>query len=316
MCRLRLRQPRRLRLLRQTPRARSRAAVAGTSAAAVKALREQTGAGMMDCKRVLQDADGDAEKAAELLRERGLAKAGKREGRATSEGVIAIALAGSEGGMVELGCETDFVARTDAFVALAESMAAVVVADAGVDGPDTLLAREADGEKLADRVIAAIAALGENVVVKRTARLSVNGDGLVGGYVHAGAKLGVLVALEGCTGDAVEKAAKDLAMHVAAADPSPAAVGRQGISEALLDSERKIYRKQAEQEGKPEKVIDRIVEGKVNKFLADVVLTEQAFVKDPNCSIQEFLAAAGKEAGGELKVVAFERFKLGEAGGE
>ena len=149
--------------------------MSGISAAAVKALREQTGAGMMDCKRVLQDADGDPKRAAELLRERGLAKAGKREGRATSEGVIALAIVGSEGGMVELGCETDFVARTDDFAALAESLAGAVAADAGIDSPDALLARSLDGEKLADRVTAAIASLGENVVVKRTARLSVNG---------------------------------------------------------------------------------------------------------------------------------------------
>ena len=268
----------------------------------------------MDCKRVLQDAGGVAEKAVELLRERGLAKAGKREGRATSEGVIAIAIAGCNGGMLELGCETDFVARTDDFAALAESLVGVVAADAAVDSPDALLEREADGEKLAVRVTAAIAKLGENVVVKRTARLSVNGSGLVGGYVHAGGKLGVLVALEGQAGDAVERAAKDLAMHVAAADPSPVAVDRQDVSEALLDSERQIYRKQAEQEGKPEKVIDRIVEGKVNKFLADVVLTEQAFVRDPDRSIAEVLRDAGKEAGGDVAVVAFERFKLGDAG--
>jgi len=287
--------------------------VAGISAAAVKALREQTGAGMMDCKRVLQDAGGDVEKAVELLRERGLARAGKREGRATSEGVIAIAIAGSNGGMVELACETDFVARTDDFATLAESLAGTVAADAGIDGPDALLARKADGEKLADRVVAAIAKLGENVVVKRTARVSVNGSGLVGGYVHAGGKLGVLVALEGQTGAVLETAAKDLAMHVAAADPSPTAVDREGVSEALLDSERKIYRKQAEQEGKPEKVIDRIVEGRVNKFLSDVVLTEQAFVKDPDRSIGEFLSEVGTEAGGDVAVVAFERFKLGEA---
>lgn len=288
--------------------------MAEITAAAVKALREQTGAGMMDCKRVLQDAGGDLEKAGELLRERGLAKAGKREGRATSEGVIAIAATGSEGGMVELGCETDFVARTDDFVALAESLAEAVASDSAIEGPDMLLEREAGGEKVADRVTAAIAKLGENIVVKRTARLSVNGDGLVGGYVHAGGKLGVLVALAGQTGGVVEAAVKDLAMHVAAADPSPASVNRDGVSEALIDSERNIYRNQAVQEGKPEKVIDRIVEGKVNKFLADVVLTEQAFVKDPDRSIGEFLGDVGKEAGGEVSVVAFERFKLGEAG--
>jgi elongation factor Ts len=291
--------------------------VAEISAAVVKALREQTGAGMMDCKRVLQDAGGDVARATELLRERGLAKAGKREGRATSEGVIAIATGGGRGGMVELGCETDFVARTDDFGSLANRLAAAVAADAGIDGPERLLEEELDGEKAADRIRAAIAKLGENVVVKRTARLAVAGAGVVGGYVHAGGKLGVLVALEtGASGAAVEGLAKDLAMHVAAADPSPVAIDRSGVSESLLESERRIYRKQAEQEGKPAKILDRIVEGKVSKFLKEVVLVEQAFVKDPDRTVTDLLRDVGKEVGAGVTVTGFRRFKLGEVAAE
>jgi elongation factor Ts len=287
--------------------------VAKISAAAVKTLRDQTGAGMMDCKRVLQDADGDLEKAVELLRERGLAKAGKRQGRATSEGVIAVSIGDGIGGMVELGCETDFVARTDDFAALTSRLAAAVAAAASIDGPEKLLASDVDGESAADRVKAAIAQLGENVVVKRTARIAVDAGGVVGGYVHAGGKLGVLVGLETSgSGAGVEGLSKDLAMHVAAADPSPLAVDRDGVAPDLLESERKIYRKQAEQEGKPEKVIDRIVEGKLNKFLADVVLLEQPFVKDPDRSIRELLRDVGKEEGVEIAVAGFQRFKLGE----
>jgi len=278
--------------------------VAEISAAAVKALRDKTGAGMMDCKRVLTDADGDIDKAVELLRERGLAKAGKREGRATSEGVIAISLVGSAGGMVEIGCETDFVARTDDFSALATSLAEAIAGDAAIDAPDALLEQEIGGEKVADRVSAAIAKLGENVVVKRVARLAVDG-GHVGGYVHAGGKLGVLVGLDSAAGDA-EALAKDLSMHVAAADPSPVAVSRDDVPAELLESERKIYRAQAEQEGKPEKVIERIVDGKLKKFLADVVLVEQAFVKDPDKAVKDLL--------GDVSVTGFERFKLGETG--
>ncbi|MBW2271103.1 MAG: elongation factor Ts [Deltaproteobacteria bacterium] len=278
--------------------------MAEISAAAVKALRDKTGAGMMDCKRVLTDADGDIDKAVELLRERGLAKAGKREGRATSEGVIAISLVGSAGGMVEIGCETDFVARTDDFSALATSLAEAIAGDAAIDAPDALLEQEIGGEKVADRVSAAIAKLGENVVVKRVARLAVDG-GHVGGYVHAGGKLGVLVGLDSAAGDA-EALAKDLSMHVAAADPSPVAVSRDDVPAELLESERKIYRAQAEQEGKPEKVIERIVDGKLKKFLADVVLVEQAFVKDPDKAVKDLL--------GDVSVTGFERFKLGETG--
>jgi elongation factor Ts len=269
---------------------------------------------MMDCKRVLADAQGDVKRAVELLRERGLAKAGKREGRATSEGVVAIAVAGPTGAMVELGCETDFVARTGDFTGLAEALAGVVAADAGVDGPEALLSRKLDGEKVEERVKAAIAKLGENVVVKRTARLAVGGPGLVGGYVHAGGKLGVLVGLRtGAGGPAVQALAKDIAMHVAAADPSPVAVDRAGVAADLIESERAIYRKQAQQEGKPEKIWDRIVEGKLNKFLQEVVLLEQPFVKDSDRSVADLLRDVGKQVGADVAVVGFRRFRLGEA---
>ena len=281
--------------------------MAEISAKDVKTLREQTGAGMMDCKRALGDAGGDLAKAVEVLRERGLAKAGKREGRATSEGVIAIALAGGAGGMVELGCETDFVARTDDFIGLGESLAKAVADDAGAGSVDGLLAAPIGGEKVQDRIVAAIAKLGENVVVKRVARLAVE-RGVVGGYVHAGGKLGVLVAIEGAEADAeLEGLAKDVSMHVAAADPTPVAVDREGVSAELLASEREIYRKQALAEGKPEKIIDKIVEGKLNKFVSEIALVEQPFVKDPDRSVGDLLAAKSGAS-----VAAFERFKLGQ----
>jgi len=282
--------------------------VAEISAKDVKTLREQTGAGMMDCKRALADAGGDLAKAVDVLRERGLAKAGKREGRATSEGAIAISLAGRAGAMVELGCETDFVARTDAFVSLGDRLARAAAEDPRIASVDALLAASLDGAVAQDRITAAIAVLGENVVVKRIVRLAVRA-GVVGGYVHAGGKLGVLVALEAVDGRAgLEALAKDIAMHVAAADPSPVAVSREGVSPALLAAEREIYRKQALAEGKPEKVLDRIVDGKVNKFVSEIALIEQAFVKDPDKSIGDLLSAHG----GAVNVSAFERFKLGQ----
>jgi elongation factor Ts len=281
--------------------------VADISAQAVKALREQTGAGMMDCKRALAEAGGDVDKATRVLRERGLVKAGKREGRATSEGVIAVSLAGSAGGMVELACETDFVARTDDFQALAGSLARAVAADAALDTAAALLEARVSGGPVRDAVTAAIAKLGENVVIKRVARIAVP-SGLVGGYVHAGGKLGVLVGIAGASASR-EAVAKDVAMHVAAADPSPVAVTRDGVSPELLASEREIYRKQAQKEGKPDKVIDRIVEGKLAKFVADICLVEQPFVKDPDRSVGDLLKAAGG-----LSVTGFSRFKLGQAG--
>jgi elongation factor Ts len=284
--------------------------VAEISAKAVKELRDQTGAGMMDCKRVLADADGDLKRAGELLRERGLAKAGKREGRATSEGVISVSLDGASGGMIELGCETDFVARTDDFTALADSFSAAVAADAGIGSADALLDAEVGGEKVRDTVSAAIAKLGENVVVKRVIRVEVDGGGLAGGYVHAGGKLGVIVGLRTeASGAETEAVAKDLAMHVAAADPTPIAVDREDVDAALLDGERTIFRNQAEQSGKPEKVIDKIVEGRLNKYLAEVCLVEQAFVKDPDRTVSDLVKGLGEGS----QVTSFVRFKLGEA---
>ncbi len=290
--------------------------MAEISAERVKALRERTGAGMMDCKRVLADANGDMERAAELLRERGLAKAGKREGRVTSEGAIAIALEGAVGGMVELGCETDFVARTDEFQRLAAALARAVAANPAVDGPQALLAARSDGASVAERIQGAIAKLGENMVPKRVAKLAIDGSGIVGGYVHAGGKLGVLVGLStGARGPEIESLARDLAMHVAAADPSPVAVERSQLPPKLLESERAIYRAQAEQEGKPTKVIDRIVDGKLNKFAADVCLIEQAFVKDPDRKVRDVVGDVAKRVGLAIQVSGFRRFRLGEAGG-
>jgi elongation factor Ts len=287
--------------------------VAEITAQAVKALRDQTGAGMMDCKRVLTDAGGDVAKAIALLRERGLAKAGKREGRATSEGAVAMSLSGPVGSLVELGCETDFVARTEEFVQLAGALASAVAGDPGITSPEALLEAEIGGEKLRERVTSAIARLGENLMVKRVRRLAVDGTGLVGGYVHAGGKLAALVALgTSRSGPEVEALAKDLAMHVAAADPTPLAVSREEVAAELLDSERAIFRKQAEREGKPEKVIGRIVEGRIEKFLSEIALLEQAFVKDPDRSVGDLLRG-GTGDGAEIAATAFARFKLGEA---
>jgi elongation factor Ts len=286
--------------------------VAEISAQAVKALREQTGAGMMDCKKVLADAAGDVKRAIELLRERGLAKAGKREGRATSEGVIAIATEGARGGIVELGCETDFVARTDDFTRLAAELARTVARDPQASSAAALEQAPIDGEKVSDRITAAIAKLGENIVVKRAAQLTAPAGGLVGGYLHAGGKLGVLVALSTqAKGPALQTLAKDLAMHVAAADPSPVAVDRGGVSKDLLDSERSIYRKQAEQTGKPPAVIEKIVEGRVAKFLSEIVLVEQPFVKDPDRTVGDLLREAAGQLGGPVAVASFQRFKVG-----
>lgn len=287
--------------------------MAEISAGLVKALRERTGAGMMDCKKALTDAGGDPDRAVELLRERGLAKAVKRAGREASEGVVAFAASGNAAGLVELRCETDFVAKTPDFQKLAQSLAELVASDEKIGDAEALLAAAVDGEKVSDRIAAAMSTIGENIVVQRVGRLTAPAGGLVGGYVHAGGKLGVAVALGAPPGERAQALAKDLAMHVAAADPSPVAVDRSGVPAALVEQERELFRRQAEQEGKPAPVIEKIVEGRVRKFYAEVCLVEQPFVKDPDQSIGKLLESAAAVLGGPVTVTGFLRFKLGEA---
>jgi elongation factor Ts len=284
------------------------------TATSVKELRDKTGAGMMDCKRALGDAEGDLEKAIGLLRERGLAKAGKRGGRATSEGAVSISIDSSAAAMVEVGCETDFVARTDEFRALGDELAKVAATDSSIDSVDALLKASIDGEKIGDKVTAAIARLGENIVVKRVDRLDAGEAGIAGGYVHAGGNLAVIVTLATkASGAKLESLPKDLAMHIAAADPTPLALDRSEVDPALLESERSIYRGQAIQSGKPEKVIDRIVEGRIDKYLSEVCLVEQSYVKDPDRTIGDLLRSVGETAGAEIVVKGYRRYKLGEA---
>jgi len=219
---------------------------------------------------------------------------------------------GDVGALVEIGCETDFVARTDEFQLFAQQLAAVA-AKAGAESPEALGAAMLDGESVAQRIAAVASKLGENVLCKRVARLAVSG-GLVGGYVHAGGKLGVLVALQTVArGAAAEAVAKEVSMHVAAADPSPVALDRSGVPADLLARERELFAKQAAQTGKPEKVIEKIVEGRINKFYAEICLLEQPFVMNPDQTIGQMIAQKGKELGADVAVCGFVRFRLGAA---
>ncbi|MFP6662416.1 MAG: translation elongation factor Ts [Myxococcota bacterium] len=281
--------------------------MAEITASAVKMLRDQTGAGMMDCKRALADADGDGGKAIELLRERGLAKAGKRSGRATSEGIIGMALGGSFAAVIELGSETDFVAKTDEFQAAAAEIAEAVASTPGVSSVAEALAAKLGDGSIEDRVGAVASKVGENIVLKRVGRLEV-ASGITGGYIHAGGKLGVIVAI-GNAGAGADALAKDIAMHVAATDPTPIAVDRDGVDVALVEKERELLGRQAAQTGKPENVIARIVEGRMGKFFQEFCLVEQPFVKDPDRAVGDLLTEGATIEG-------FVRFKVGEASSE
>ena len=285
--------------------------MAGISASDVKALRDSTGAGMMDCKKALAEAEGDIEKAMELLRASGLAKAGKRAGRETSEGAVLFKIDGGKAAIVEIGCETDFVAKTPDFQSLAQSVCDAVAGAGGINDVDAALAVSMDGGSIDDVLKAAVAKVGENIQLKSVA--SVDVAGVCGGYTHGGGKLGVLVALETAqSGEAVDQVARDIAMHVAAHDPTPIAVDRDGMPADQVEKERAFLTQQAKDSGKPDNVIEKMVEGRINKFFQENTLLAQGFVKDPDKSVADILKEAGAAAGGEISVASFVRFKLGE----
>lgn len=279
--------------------------MAGISAKDVKALRDQTGAGMMDCKKALTDAEGSIEQAVDLLRERGLSKAGKRAGRETSEGAIAVSIEGGDGVIVELGCETDFVSRNDQFQQLVQQIADAVRTAGGAANVEQALALKMDGESIDEHVKSAVGRIGENIQLKRVGSIQV--AGVVGGYIHGGGSLGVLVGVTTSSPAEAQGVAKDVAMHVAASDPTPLAVDRSGVDASVVEKEKEILRNQAIASGKPEKIVDNIVSGRINKFYAENCLVEQPFVKDADKKVGDVLSEAGDAAVSE-----FIRFKLGE----
>ncbi len=270
-------------------------------AAQVKALRDKTGAGMMECKKALVESDGDGERAAQLLRERGIVKASRRVGRATSEGRIAASVAsdGKTAGLVELNCETDFVAKTDDYVELCQ-----LCADTARDKPlaDVDDLRQTVEVALTD----AIARMGENIQLRRFERIEASANGAIASYVHAGGKIGALVRVEAedPQSDTVKSLAHNVCMHIAAANPS--SVSRDDLAADLVETERQVLTKQAEQEGKPAKIMVKMVEGRLSKFFKEVVLLEQQLVMDPDTTV----AAAAEAAG--ARITGFRRLQLGE----
>ena len=268
------------------------------TAAMVKALREKTLAGMMDCKKALVESGGDEEKAIAYLREKGLAKAAKKAGRATSEGLVGsfVSPDGQTAAIVELLCETDFVAKNEEFQKFAADLAEKVAA------MDVTTGNAADlGDDVAD-VTDLIAKLGENMGVGRYAKASV-ANGVVGIYIHSNGKIGVLVPMEGTDNAGV---AKDVAMQVAAVNP--VCVSPDEIPSDLLEKEKDIYRKQGLEEGKPAEIVEKIIMGRVNKYYKEVCLLEQPFIKEDKKSVKQYI----KEAADGASVKGFHRLALGE----
>lgn len=287
------------------------------SASQVKALRDQTGAGMMDCKTALIESGGDMEAATDWLRAKGLSKAAKKSGRTAAEGLIGVAAEGSRAAVVEVNSETDFVARNEQFQSLVSSIAAL-----GLDAKGDVEALGAlpfpgSGKSVKDRLADAVATIGENMQLRRTAYLEVSA-GVVAHYVHNAVadglgKIGVLVALES-TGDKGVLAAlgRQVAMHVAAHDPTPVAVVTDDVDPALVERERAIFLEQASQSGKPAAVIEKMVEGRIRKFYEEVTLLKQHFVVNPDLTVEAALKAAEKDAGAPIAVKAFVRYVIGE----
>jgi elongation factor Ts len=287
----------------------------------VAELRARTGAGMMDCKKALEEASGDMDRAAEILRARGIAKAEKRAGRSAAQGLIAVEARADQSGaaMVELDCETDFVARTENFRALLQGLVAHVAArvPAGVNtqafnDPQFLEAPyQAQPEKTVAQVVKeASGKTGEAVVLRRYAHLVTSG-GVVGHYLHHNQQVGVLVELAGATGEGAVALARDIALHIASADPI--GVAPEDIPAEVIDRERRIAEEQVAAEGKPENIRAKIVDGKVKKFVAERTLLEQPYVKDDSKTVGQLIKDASGKLGGAVSVRRFARFKVGEA---
>ena len=267
------------------------------SAAEVKALRERTGAGMMECKKALVETGGDIEAAIEAMRKSGLAKADKKAGRTAAEGRIALAVEGNSAVLAEVNCETDFVAGGDDFAAFADGVAQVALKE-GPKDIEALSALELDGGESVDtRRRELVAKIGENINVRRFERVA--SEGVLGRYVH-GVRIGVLVGMEG--GD--EELAKDVAMHIAASNP--VCVAPEDVPAEVLDKEREIHRAQAEQSGKPAEIVEKMIEGRLRKYVNEIALKGQPFVKNPDQSVGALL----KEHG--ARVLRFVRYEVGE----
>lgn len=279
----------------------------------VKELREKTGAGMMDCKKALTETQGDLEKAVEVLREKGLAAAAKKAGRIAAEGIVKTYISedGKVAGIVELNCETDFVAANEEFVSVADRLA-VMVSETSATSVEEFVNEKYDETSTVKEVLTAlIAKLGENMTVRRFEKFSVE-NGVIESYIHGGGRIGVVVELnsESTNTEVLKVVAKDVAMQVAAANPT--FLSREDVDQVSLEKEKEIYRVQALNEGKPEKIVDKMVMGRIQKYYKEVCLLDQAWVKDGDKSISKYLDEKSKEVGSPITINRFVRFERGE----
>lgn len=280
----------------------------------IKELRDRTGAGFMDAKRALEEAGGDIEKALDVLRARGLARADKRIDREAREGKVGMWLSPdrNKGVLLELNSETDFVARTDEFLNLLSVLVRTVVKNEPADPAALAETPLPDyGNAMASDVIKEhIAKTGENIRVKRFALYKAAPGAIIDIYIHPGDMLGVIVEVEAAGGEKTAEIARNIAMQVAAMEP--VSVSREDIPPEIIVREKEIYRQQAIEQGKPEKVLDRIVEGRLKTFYEERVLLEQSYIREQGMTVADYLAAASKDTGSPIRILRFARFKVGE----
>ncbi len=286
------------------------------TAAMVKELRERTGAGMMDVKSALVEADGNMDEATKVLRKKGLAAAGKKAGRVTAEGTVTSYAGENKGVLVEVNCETDFVGRNENFRHFADDVAKVV-SQSNADSVDALNNEpwpgDAEGQTVAQVTQSKIGAIKENITIRRFVRYEAAPNAVLSSYIHAGGKIGVLVELVATSGEKnarMNDIAKDVAMHIAAAEPR--FIRRDEVTQKDLDTEREIARDAAAKSGKPENIVEKMVSGKMEKFYGEACLLEQPYIRNDKQTVNEYLVSSGKESGCAYTVTRFTRYKLGE----
>lgn len=286
--------------------------MANITAKMVADLRAKTGAGMMDCKKALNETAGNMDDAVDFLRKKGLSAAAKKADRIAAEGMVTAAGSGPCGAIVEVNAETDFVAKNDSFQAFAKGVAEAVVAAAPADVTALKeVAFPGSARSVAEELTHQVATIGENMNIRRFARFE-TASGVVASYVHAGGKIGVLVQLDSPLGDNPQllALARQLAMHVAAANPQY--LQRSEVPDAVIAKEKDIMKTKALDSGKPEAIVDKIIDGQINKYFGEVCLLEQAYVIDPDQKVGKVVAALAKELGSEISLSRFARFQLGE----
>jgi elongation factor Ts len=277
----------------------------------IKELREATGAGFGDVKSALTEANGNMEEATKILRKKGLAAASKKAGRVTAEGAVVAHVQGNTAVLVEVNCETDFVGRNENFQKFAHEVAKVV-AQSRAGSVDELLNEKWPGsdETVAQKVSEQIGSIKENISIRRFARYDIPQNAVAGTYIHGGGKIGVMVEVVGTSNGVTAEVAKDIAMHIAAAEPR--FLRREDVTQKDLDTEREIAREQALKSGKPENIVEKMVAGKMEKFYGEACLLEQPYIRDDKSTVTQYIQKRGKDAGCELVVTRFTRYKLGE----